>query len=328
MTELEHLLDARGEHCFLLSEHGRRIWRQSGKDGLDLLHRISTNDLIHGPAQRAVPTLFCTEKGRLVDSAEILVVGAEQFMISSTESADQLVAWIVRFTFHEEIELHDLSSEFSTLLLLGNNAINTARDFTILPADCSQGELCTSFDGAVHAWIARFGVVPCVRILASNSGRERLVDAMRARAVWHVESPQAYHLLRVLHMAPAAAHEISDSHNPYEVGLTYAISYTKGCYIGQEVIARLDAYKKIQNQLYLLCSRNSCTPPRVGESVSNAGGSIGNVTSAAAFKDSVFVLAVMSKDVATSVERFEINGCTYWNNTVACPPYSLLSSHI
>jgi folate-binding protein YgfZ len=48
---------------------------------------------------------------------------------------------------------------------------------------------------------------------------------------------------------PREGCELIDSFNPYETNLRHAISFTKGCYIGQEVIARLDTYQKVQRRL-------------------------------------------------------------------------------
>ena len=59
----------------------------------------------------------------------------------------------------------------------------------------------------------------------------------------------AYDAFRISRGIPAFGAEISNAFNPYEAGLAHAISFTKGCYIGQEVIARLDTYEKVQREL-------------------------------------------------------------------------------
>ena len=55
--------------------------------------------------------------------------------------------------------------------------------------------------------------------------------------------------LRIMQALPAAGHEIIDEFNPHEIGLYPFINFEKGCYVGQEVIARLDSYDKVQRQL-------------------------------------------------------------------------------
>jgi folate-binding protein YgfZ len=54
---------------------------------------------------------------------------------------------------------------------------------------------------------------------------------------------------RISNGIPAFPFELSTIYNPLEAGLNHLISWTKGCYVGQEVIARLDTYKKVQRKL-------------------------------------------------------------------------------
>jgi folate-binding protein YgfZ len=58
-----------------------------------------------------------------------------------------------------------------------------------------------------------------------------------------------YEALRIETGVPAFGNELNDSHNPLEAELESAVSFTKGCYIGQEVIARLHSYNKVQRKL-------------------------------------------------------------------------------
>jgi folate-binding protein YgfZ len=67
---------------------------------------------------------------------------------------------------------------------------------------------------------------------------------------------------------PAFPNEINERHNPWEAGLDAAISLTKGCYIGQEVIARLNTYDKVQRKLAALRLER---PMEGGEEVTREG---------------------------------------------------------
>jgi folate-binding protein YgfZ len=58
-----------------------------------------------------------------------------------------------------------------------------------------------------------------------------------------------YETLRIEAGIPLFPSELNEKHNPLETSLVQAISFTKGCYIGQEVIARLDTYDKVQRHL-------------------------------------------------------------------------------
>ena len=61
---------------------------------------------------------------------------------------------------------------------------------------------------------------------------------------------EAWNAYRIEQGIPIAPFEINDQYNPHEVNLLDMVSFTKGCYIGQEVIARLDTYDKVQKKLF------------------------------------------------------------------------------
>jgi folate-binding protein YgfZ len=63
---------------------------------------------------------------------------------------------------------------------------------------------------------------------------------------------EAYQAVRVRHAVPLYGHEMGDAYNPLEAGLIGSVDFHKGCYIGQEVIARLDTYQKVQKRLVML----------------------------------------------------------------------------
>jgi folate-binding protein YgfZ len=69
-------------------------------------------------------------------------------------------------------------------------------------------------------------------------------------------SAPAYDFYRITCGVPSS-NELNESFNPYDIGLRDAISFTKGCYVGQEVIARLDTYQKIRKGLVSLGLKTS-----------------------------------------------------------------------
>jgi folate-binding protein YgfZ len=86
-------------------------------------------------------------------------------------------------------------------------------------------------------------------------------------------------ILRIEAGLPASGHELSDRFNPLEAELRHAISFTKGCYTGQEVVARLNTYDKVQRALRGLALTGGLVPPP-GSRVLDAGKEVGRVTSA------------------------------------------------
>ncbi|HKQ62979.1 MAG TPA: glycine cleavage T C-terminal barrel domain-containing protein, partial [Candidatus Polarisedimenticolaceae bacterium] len=85
---------------------------------------------------------------------------------------------------------------------------------------------------------------------------------------------------RVLRGVPAAGAELNEEHNPLEAGLWDAVSFDKGCYVGQEVVARLRTYDKVARRLVGLEFAAGTLPPERGTPLFDAGREVGSVTSA------------------------------------------------
>mgnify|MGYP001809463666 FL=1 len=61
-----------------------------------------------------------------------------------------------------------------------------------------------------------------------------------------------FNSFRIKNMIPICGREVNNLYNPLEIGISHMIDFDKGCYIGQEVIARLDTYDKVQRKLMIL----------------------------------------------------------------------------
>jgi folate-binding protein YgfZ len=122
----------------------------------------------------------------------------------------------------------------------------------------------------------------------------------------------AFEMHRIHRGQPAVGKEITEEYNPHEVGLYPFINFEKGCYIGQEVIARLDSYQKVQRQLIgvmlevdeasTLPTFDTGVPIYLGEQL------IGQLTSACFSPEcgQGLGLAVVRKQFAASTEPVQI----------------------
>ena len=99
---------------------GKLVMR--GHDALDLLNRISTNDLLHLTVGSVLDTVFASPKGRLIDLCRIIHNGDDLILISSFFKSDHLIDWINRFIILEDAEVRDISEDYLWLTLLGPRA--------------------------------------------------------------------------------------------------------------------------------------------------------------------------------------------------------------
>jgi tRNA-modifying protein YgfZ len=272
----------------------------TGKDRLDLLHRLSTNDLNALNPGHATGTVFSTDKGRVVDYVYVIVFESSLLLIASPGHQETLVKWIGRYTITEDIKLSAITQRTSMISLIGPHAISFAE--TLLGSGLQPNRV-TRVPG--------FGGMNAV-ILRQEFGTtivDFVVEAAEAVQLWQEFSKvgipsmgfNAYEAFRISRGIPSIGKEISESFNPYEIGLYRTISFTKGCYIGQEVIARLDTYQKITRQPIGVVFGHPLSDDGLPASLTNESGEVGWLTSISetAIHGKFIGLGIIRKEAST-----------------------------
>jgi folate-binding protein YgfZ len=213
-------------------------WDLTGNDAVDLLHRLSTNDLVSGPVPRVLGTVFTTEKGRIIDNSVIAVDEKGVRLIPHLPNSARLRAWIERYTITEDIHWSELSPTCIVGYIIGLRNHFVAE---------SWGENKRGDGRGIRVAPLRFGPDGAVLAVADAGADEEYAELIRDLDIHEVVGPWA-DFVRIVSGIPGAG-ELLDLFTPLEVGLRGLVSFTKGCYIGQEVVARLDAYQKVPREL-------------------------------------------------------------------------------
>ena len=221
--------------------------RISGADALDLLNRLSTNKVIDLAAGEGASTVLTTNKGRIIDLLPIINLSDELLVITSPQTVQNVVDWIDLYTFGEDIQVRDVTEETALLSIIGPDA------GALLGPDAATlnlyGAREVSLEG-VQAHVVRTDAL-------GTTGYDLLVTKSQAEEAWDAllqigavpMGEDAAEMLRVEQGAPRYGRELSEEFNPLEAGLLPSISFDKGCYIGQEVVVRLNTYDKVQKHL-------------------------------------------------------------------------------
>lgn len=249
--------------------------RVTGRDRLDLLHRMSTNDTNSLAAGEARQTVLINAIARIVDAPWVLNRGETALMLTGPGRATAVRRWLAGYIFfRDEVKLEDASAELGQFALFGKTAAEIANG--ILPG---SGAL------TMNRLIEQEGVVVLrgrplagdgFYIIAPTAQFESLwAQAVAAGAV--AASEETYQLLRLAAGVPEAGHELTEAYIPLETDLWDAVSFTKGCYIGQEIIARMESRGKLARRLSGMLLD---APVMVGAEVRAGGAVVGTVTSA------------------------------------------------
>ena len=257
----------------------------TGPDVLDLLHRLSTGDVKGLEAGRGRATVLTTPKGRIVERLFVHRLGDRRvLMVGGPASAGSVIEHLDRFTFAEQTGLTDVTKELCQLALVGPKAVEAlqAAGFERPDPFCSVE---IDFEGTSVHLVGGDGL--------SGEGYSVLVSRGMAGSMWQTlnlacskcggrpAGSIAAESWRILRGLPLSGHELSEDHNPLEAGLGEAVSFDKGCYVGQEVVARLNTYDKISRSLVGLVFPEESTPPEPGAPLFFQEQEVGRVTSSA-----------------------------------------------
>ena len=253
----------------------------AGKDVLDLLNRLSTNSLLDLSTGAAMGSVLTSDRGRIVDVL-LIVRRAEHelLLLSGAPSSQASMDWIDRFTFDEDARLKDISPETVQMAIAGPEAQETVRRMAGRAAASLGPNAYLQIDIAgVRADVVRTDSPgpPCWEFIVPVSEREPLTALARVEGA-ELAGLSAWESVRTEMGVPAQGHEFTGEANPLEAGIKHLVSFTKGCYVGQEVIARLDTYDKVQRILAGLVSDAPLTP---GAALTSGGHDAGRITSAA-----------------------------------------------
>ncbi len=210
-----------------------------GRDRLDLLHRMSTNDVAGLPAGSIRQSVLTNPIGRIVDVVRILSLEDEAMLLTSPGRAEIVHKWLQGYIFfQDDVQLSIATGSWSEWGIYGprsrEEVLSVFPDLTF-PA----GEALARMEGG-FVWHTDRPAGGGFHLLLAPEPTQNAPEIWRGRGGEAVDSA-AYQILRIEAGIPEPIHEIRDESIPLEVGLRDAISFTKGCYIGQEIIARMDS---------------------------------------------------------------------------------------
>ena len=240
MTEYEAVRDGGAGLIDLSSSRGRI--RVSGSEATTFLNGLITNDVKNLAQNRWMPAVFPTVQGRLIGAVRV-IRGSDPSLLIDTETAshDAVLKTISRFTLAGDFKVADVTDDVALLTLQGQGAAE------ILEKVLDKSFLDLPQNGVYEiTWLT----VPVTIIRASHTpedGFDLLIDSSRkAELQQALESAGAqpvgedtFEILRVEAGIARFGLDMDDTNVVPETNLDDAVSYTKGCYVGQEIIVRI-----------------------------------------------------------------------------------------
>lgn len=261
-----------------------RVWI-SGSDGPDLLNRLSTNLVDPISVGSVVSTVLTNNKGRIIDAIKIVKLDEGLLILTSPQRREAVVDWINKYTIVEDIEVVDFTESSAMLTLIGPSSeislLNLLQLSSLDFKSCQTIEVSWRGKNIIIIQSASFSIPAFDIIVPSDKAKRLWEDIMTSSGDvgLTLAGEKTIEILRIQNRIPKWGSELSPEYNPIEAGLTASISWSKGCYIGQEVIARLWTYQKIQKYLVGIAFDSSLAP-LVGSDLRIKEKKVGILTSA------------------------------------------------
>ncbi|HEX8476240.1 MAG TPA: aminomethyltransferase family protein [Pyrinomonadaceae bacterium] len=225
----------------LIDLSSRGLVEVSGAEAVQFLNGLITNDVKTLNEGAWMPAAFPNVQGRLVAAARVIRHGGAFLFDTEAATSERVFKTLERFTLAGDFRVADRRDGRALLSLQGAGARDVVG--AVLGAEASELER-----GRVQA--SRAGDVEVMSIRATHTaedGFDLFVDAARASELWAAltaagAQPVGFDALEVLRVEaglPRYGVDMSDANVVLETGMDDAVSYTKGCYVGQEIIARI-----------------------------------------------------------------------------------------
>lgn len=256
-----------------LSHFGQ--FRISGADAATLLHHLTTNDIKKLKTGEACDAVLISHKGRVLDWLTIWREPDSLLVITSPNRRTSFKPHLEKFIlFRQDVKIEDVTGA-----MWGVFGSQVER--------FQQGAIATKRlpRGGFFVLNEQFPAVPSC-------------------------DDETYNILRIEAGVPVTGLELTESINPWEAGLEASISLHKGCYNGQEVIARLNTYQKVKQGLFGLRLESEIPLSQLAASpakLTYEGRDAGFVTSSALSpRFGPIALAFVRGDYQTSGQQLEV----------------------
>lgn len=273
-TAAESLLEAAQSSVLAVASDDRATIVVTGGDRASWLNGLLTADLMRLDASgnEASYGLFVGRNGRILADALVVFDGTRALVSVPRETAAALLPHLDHYLVMEDVEMAPETDRFSTWMLHGPGS---AEVVAAIRGDVGHA--------VASARIDRTGFGGAI-VLVERERRAEAIAAME-RAVRQqggiVADERAWEWVRIERGVPRFGADFDEKAYPQEAGLEKtAVSFNKGCYLGQEVVCMLELRGHVKRKLAGLVLESPEVPARGATVTDEAGDSVGEITSA------------------------------------------------
>ena len=271
----------------LVDKNYRAYFSLTGPDRVRYLNAILTNNIKDLPAGQGIISLLLNAQGHILAELEVYALQERLFCVSYAMIRERLGEILDKYIIMDDVTLTDDTQRYTTLALEGPRAASVVSELTGIDLS-SLPEL-----GRMDS---RVGPIPCSVIRRSPSeftGAEFFVERQHVEQLWLVLDEKvraagggamgytALSAARLEQGIPWFGYDFDEKQIPQEAALENThLSFTKGCYTGQEIVERVRSRGQVNRRRVALVFDGDRVP-LAGERLLATGAEVGNVTRAA-----------------------------------------------
>jgi folate-binding protein YgfZ len=293
----------------------------TGPDRVRYLNAILTNDIKTLPLGHSNVSLLLSPQGRILAEIETYALPDRLLCVSYAMIRARLIETLEKYIIMDDVTLVDETEEFGALALEGPKAAQLVRELTAVDFAAMPDN--SSVDAGVRNPDTGRSAIPC-RLVRDGAGAAFITARKDLPALWKIlldatkrlgGGPMGYSALsaqRLSQGVPWFSYDFGEKQIPHEAGLQDShISYSKGCYTGQEIVERVRSRGQVnRSRIGLHFADGTQKIPTAGATLTVNGAEVGHVTRAAEsfYPPAILAMAYVRKEAAALGTVIECEG--------------------
>jgi aminomethyltransferase len=281
MNEMDSGYKAAHEAAVFIDRSSLGMLKFSGETRLDLINRMSTQKVLGLQDGQGAATVLTTEIGRIIDRLILYATNDAAYCLTGENNSDNIARYLMRFVFFmDDFHIEDLTAETAVFGVYGCKAAQMLGE--LFGADIA--------DLPLHHWrqVDHEGTAVYIHrtdpiagggyfVMGHVDDQAAIETMLVEKGIAAIDEP-LFDYLRIESGQPRFGRELTNDYIPLEANLWDDVSFNKGCYTGQEVIARMESRGRIAKQLVKIMPNS---PLESGAELRAGGKRAGQVTSTA-----------------------------------------------
>jgi folate-binding protein YgfZ len=251
----------------LIDKNYRAYLSFTGPDRVRYLNAILTNNIKDLRENYGIVSLLLNPQGHILAEIETYAFADRLLCVSFAMIRERLIEWLDKYIIMDDVKLVDETPRYGTVGVEGPKAAALVKE--VSGADLAKIDELSSRGGKVGSIPCRIirrspGGVPGAEFFAESDKLPELWQILSDAARWHEGGPLGYAALSGLRLAqgiPWFGYDFGEKQIPHEAGLQDShISYTKGCYTGQEIVERVRSRGQVNRQRVRLAFSGDVVP--------------------------------------------------------------------